>query len=187
MIEDPGLQQSVVTLITMEKVLNPMDQRILQLRGEIEANRKALSKRRDTHHAECGRISKELAILTQPLIREYVEELSDLGQRPKLSREILEKKYDGFLKKTTLTVATNEKLIRQIRDLTKKAMGKIQSMTLSPISEIWSEFSRLKREIEGIDWHTTEQIKVDEAEFFKFSPPQEIDPNYAGPLSGLKF
>jgi hypothetical protein len=185
-VNDPELQQSVLALVTMERILDANDSRIAATNARLKEIRKALSKKREECRHERSRIEKALENLTKPLIRAHMEALSEMRQRPKLSREILEKKYDGFSQKTVLSVETNERTILKIHQLVDKAIARIQSMSLLPISEIQAEFSRSKKEIQDLDWHITERLKMDESEYFRFSFPEgKFDPNYRGPLSGL--
>jgi hypothetical protein len=186
-VTDPETEDRMITLLVGERLLGPNDRRIGDLQKHFDSKAKEIRARREAYHSEYGRISRELTTLTGPVIRGYVEELSDLGGRPKLSREIVDTQYDGRRETTILSVMTNEKAILGIRNLVKKGIAKIQSMGLSPISEIRAEFSRIKAEIEAVDWHKTERIDgINEADVYKFSPPQQIDPNYKGPPSGLR-
>jgi hypothetical protein len=184
-MQDPETQDQLITLLVGQRLLGPNAKGVKEIEKHLEGKAKEIRRRREAYHRELGEISKRLGELTRPVIRSCVEELSDLGQRPKLLREILDRTFHGFSQKTFLTVRTNEKAISQIHQLVREGTKKIQAMALSPISEIRGEFSRIKTEIEAVDWRTSEKIEnVDEQQFFKFSFPNVIDSNYKGPLTG---
>ena len=187
LIGDPEMQGLTLSLLTGQYLLDANNQIIKTLQNQLVAKAKEIRARREGYYAEHARLSKELMALTTPVIHGYIEEVSDLGLRPKLFREILEKKYDGRREKTILNITSNEKAISRIHQLIREGIKKIQSMGLSRISEIRGEFIRLKGEIEAVDWHITERIDgVDEADYFKFSFPQGVAPGYTGPLSGAR-
>jgi len=185
-IGDHERREQLITLLLAERILPTGDSRIKSLSDDFSQSAREFRAKREAHHREYARIAKELSVLTGPVIRTYMEELTDLGAKPKFSREVLGKKYDGLRKQTILTINTNEKAIRKIHELVKEAIGKIQSMTLSPISEIRTVFIEAKSAIGVMDWHQTEKVKIDEVDFFKGSPPLGSGTNFGGPLSGLE-
>jgi hypothetical protein len=184
-VTDPETKDKLLTLLAAERLLGPNDKRVKELQEYFTSKEKEIRAPRDAHNAESGRIDTALRKLTWPVIREYVQELSELKQKPKLSREILSTKYDGLRKRTLLSVQTNEAQIRKIHELVRKGIGRLESMSLSPISEIQNVFIETKAEITEINWHTIEKIEIDEVEFFRGSPPEGADRTYSGPLSGL--
>lgn len=185
-VTDPETKDRLLTLHVAERLLGPNDRRVKELQEFFSLKAKEIRTKREVHNAEVGRIEGELRELTWPAIREYIEELSELKQKPKLNREILSKKYDGLRQITMLTVETNEMPIRKIHQLVRKGIAKLQSMSLSRISEIQNIFIETKAEITEINWHKTEKMQIDEVDFFRGSAPQGSDRTYSGPLSGLE-
>jgi hypothetical protein len=184
-IDDPGLQRSVLTLITMERVLNPNDQRILQLQGEIEATRKSLSAKRNVYRTEDARISKELLALTSGPIRGFVEDLHVCLARAKRKTEILNTSYDGRRQETILTIKSNRLAFRELKRMVAEAVVLLERMRLQPVLVIEKEARRLLSAVEAFNWKAEETEKISEVDYYRGGPPPAgTDLNYGGPMSG---
>jgi hypothetical protein len=190
-VTNPELQQSVLTLIVMEKIiLEPNDSRMAEARAKIEEVKKRLYERRKIYRTEYGRISKELMALTSPEIRGFVEDFHLCMARAKLKSEILSTNYDGRKQETILTVRSNKVALLQLKRMVTEAVALLETMRLQSVPVIEKEGNRLLDKIEKFDWKCEETQKISETDYYRGGPaPAGVSPAsivYGGPLTELR-
>jgi hypothetical protein len=186
-IKDRSLQEQVLLALTADHVLGINDPRKKEMWVEINSRKQGIDQKREKYRKENSRLSRELVILTRPVIRELQEKLHLELRLLKLVREIISQEYHGSTRKTLLTVKTNVDGIRKFREKIDEATKTLGRMENQPISAIRSYAEQIKKEVAEIDIISTIEKKIEENEFYRFQgPPQgNISAGYDGPLGGL--
>jgi hypothetical protein len=189
-LEEEEMVKSMASLVleavAMERLLDPNDLRLVGLHAIIDATRKELAGRWKKYRSSVNEAEGRLRALTGPVIQKHVEEIGKIQADLKIDREILRQDYQGFEKKWILTVRTNERVVRQLRDLCKKTIVHLETLYLRPISEIEGEYHQLRTEIDQIDPLHFEELIMSQEDYYRGGPPpQGPGTNYSGPLTSM--
>jgi hypothetical protein len=176
----------VLEAVAMERLLDPNDLRLVGLHAIIDATRKELAGRWKLYRSSVNEAESRLRALTGPVIQKYAEEIGKIQADLKIDREILRQDYQGFEKKWILTIRTNERVVRQLRDLCKKTIVHLETLHLRPISEIENEYRHLRIDLDQIDPLHFQEVIMDEQDYYRGGPPPlGVGSNYTGPLTSM--
>lgn len=158
-----------------------------KLREELAMRLRERDEEKNAYLLKWKELRRSLEMLTRPVISNFILEFSELSGslgKKKIS-EIISKSWDGLKGMGMLRIRTNSPSMEEVRKKIAEAIETIQKMHASSIPMIEKKAGELKEQVKGIDFCKTTEKIISEDDFYRFTTPQGVAKDYAGPRTRL--